>query len=207
MLLQSRLSFDVTRSSRTCSDCSSGSRNSTSTPKLSFAPCRAAASTALTCAAFMRGKRGLTTWATFSVTVSRYGRGSGSVARCAHDEPARSSAAATTDPARRLRRILFRLEADVLHQLRPAHALLLQELRELLGAPGPFVDRAQLKQAIQDLGTCEDRVHVGVDLAHDGLGRAGGRDQGEPANVLEARVALGHGRDALQSGDARARGD
>src|SRR5438445_1473503 len=115
----SLLSFDVTRSTKVFSDCSSGSRNSTSTPKFSFTPRRAAASTTLICSAFMLGKRGLTTWATFSVAVPPSRRGSGSVARCAHDEPAMSSVTARTDRARPRWRILFRpvtvVVAEVLH--------------------------------------------------------------------------------------------
>src|SRR5438128_2427326 len=113
-LFHSLLSFDVTRSTKAFSDCSSGSRNSTSTPKFSFTPRRAAASMALICSGFMLGKRGLTTWATFSVAVPPSRRGSGSVARCAHDEPAMSSVTARTDRAWPRWRILFPLVTVVI---------------------------------------------------------------------------------------------
>src|SRR6266702_2643770 len=60
-------------------------------------------------------------------------------------------------------RLSLRLQADVLDELRPANALVLQELREVLRRSGAFVDCAQLAQPLRHLRVGEHLVDVAVD--------------------------------------------
>src|SRR6266705_5340005 len=94
---------------------------------------------------------------------------------------------------------LLRLQVDVLHELRPACALVLQELREILRRSRTVVNGAELAQPLRHLGVGQHLVDVAVQLPHGLRGRARRRDQREPADVFVSRVGFGERRYVFHS--------
>src|SRR3954466_15443142 len=112
--------------------------------------------------------------------------------RLAHTAPTGPNPAITTSK-------LFRDDADILGQFRPAPMLRAQELAQLRGRSGAFGDDAEFHQALRRIRFLHGCVQVAVEAADRLLRRPGRRYDRVPADVLEAFPGLAQRRHLLEA--------
>src|SRR6266704_6033203 len=105
--------------------------------------------------------------------------------------------------------VLFRLDADFLHDAAPFRGIGAYRLRHRVGRLGTFGEKAQAAQALHRFRILEDPVHLAVHPQHDLVRRARRRDDEKPADQLEPRKRFADGGHFLVAGNApcEARGE